>query len=84
MATINITCNCGVTTEVPRTNEIPSSAISMGCNWCPACENTAEEYYEEWYNYPEPGEKKEPIPIADNQLCLPFEIEFINDRVLVK
>ena len=22
----------------------------MGCNWCPKCEDTAEDYYEEWYN----------------------------------
>lgn len=48
---INITCEgCHTTTEVTRTNEIPDNIISMGCNWCPSCEEDAEDYYDEWYN----------------------------------
>jgi hypothetical protein len=31
------------------TNEIPKHVVSMGCNWCPDCEDRAEDYYEEWY-----------------------------------
>jgi len=29
----------------------------MGCNWGPCCEDRAEDYYDEWYNYPDPNDK---------------------------
>ena len=74
MSTIKITCeNCHTSHEVHRDENAPKTAISMGCNWCPACEGDADDYYKDWYNFREPGERKSPIiPIADNQLCLPF------------
>lgn len=74
MGTINLTCEtCGRVHEVTRTSEIPDWVISMGCNWCPLCEDRAEDYWEEWYNGNEydPGNQPPP-PIPDNQLCLPF------------
>lgn len=51
MATIKINCECGLSHEVSRDKEAPKNAISMGCNWCPSCEDTADDYYNEWYNY---------------------------------
>lgn len=52
MKTIKIICDkCNKTFEVERTSEIPDDVISLGCNWCPACEVTADDYYDEWYNY---------------------------------
>lgn len=47
MAEINITCEqCGVTSTVKRTDEIPDDVVSLGCNWCPLCD--AYEDYHEW------------------------------------
>lgn len=73
---IKITCDCGMIHEVERTSEIPDNVISMGCNWCPVCMDSADAPYEEWYNEDdgENGEPK-PIPIGDNQLVMPFDIE---------
>ncbi|SNR34694.1 hypothetical protein [Lutibacter flavus] len=53
---IKINCDCGISHEVNRDNEAPKTAISMGCNWCPKCEDTANEYYREWYNYTDDGD----------------------------
>lgn len=51
MKLININCDgCHAVTEVTRTNEIPDNVISLGCNWCPSCEDDANDYYDEWYN----------------------------------
>ena len=51
MQKIKINCEgCGLTHEVNRDKEAPKDSISMSCNWCPACEDKAEDYYEEWYN----------------------------------
>lgn len=70
---INITCDgCKKTWEVTRTNEIPDNVVSMGCNWCPECEDSATSYYEEWYNESDDNGGLPEIPIGDNQLCLPF------------
>lgn len=74
-ARINITCDtCHKTHDVDRTNEIPDWVISLGCNWCPACEDRAEDYYQEWYNPTNEGDAKVPdiIPVGDNQLTMPF------------
>ena len=77
---MNITCDtCHKTHSVRRTSEIPEHVISMGCNWCPECEDRAKEYYEEWYNESESGEQPEPVP--DNQLVMPFIIEHIPVKI---
>ncbi len=78
MNTINIQCEtCHKIHEVTRTNEIPDWVISMGCNWCPLCEDRAKDYYEEWYNPDREGGDSKPIPdpVPDNQLCFPFLFE---------
>lgn len=76
MARINIACReCGKVHDVPRTNEIPSWVLSMWCNWCPACEDSADDYYEEGYVPEEDdgkGNEPQPIPVGDNQLTMPF------------
>lgn len=73
---INITCDtCHTTHSVDRTKEIPKNIISMGCNWCPLCEDRAEDYYEEWYNDSDDKESTPEIP--DNQLSMPFELNEI-------
>jgi hypothetical protein len=83
MATIKITCEtCQKTHEVRRTNEIPEHVVSMGCNWCPECEDRAEDYYEEWYNDGDNGNGFNDLP--DNQLVMPFIIQEINDNVETK
>lgn len=76
MITINITCEgCDKTHKVRRTPEIPDHVVSMGCNWCPVCEDKAEEHYEEWYNESDGDNGNDDIP--PNQLCMPFEMERI-------
>lgn len=82
MQTIKITCDtCNKTWDVTRDKEAPKSAISMGCNWCPDCEDKAEEDYNEWYNKGDSGEKEEDIP--DNQLCMPFPILEIEKSITI-
>lgn len=73
--TIQLQCDhCHKVHEVKRTSEIPAWVVSLGCNWCPACEDEADDYWQEYYKpdnehgYFEP----EPEPIPDNQLCFPF------------
>lgn len=66
MSRINIKCDCGVVHDVPRDNDAPKNATSMGCNWCPTCQKE-DEYYQEWYNYDE-AENYEPND--PNQLVL--------------
>lgn len=52
MKTIKIICeHCNQVFEVRCTSEIPNDVKSLGCNWCPACEDEADEYYHEWYNF---------------------------------
>lgn len=32
-------------------DSIPKDAVNGECNWCPQCEDSAEDYYEEkWFN----------------------------------
>lgn len=77
--TIKITCEtCNKTHEVSRTSEIPEHVVSMGCNWCPDCEDMAEDYYEEWYNENDEVNGDEDIP--NNQLTMPFIIQEINEN----
>ena len=64
---IKIICDtCGKVHEVNRDKEAPDNAVSMGCNWCPGCEDNAGELYDEWYNYPDPDDKGD----DPNQLML--------------
>jgi hypothetical protein len=52
MEKINITCDiCKATLSVDRTNEIPPEVTELFCNWCPDCEDDADDYYEERYGY---------------------------------
>lgn len=65
---IKITCDtCSKSHDVHRDIDAPKDATSMGCNWCPACEDRAEDYYEEWYNFNESGESESNDP---NQLVM--------------
>jgi len=49
---ISIHCrNCKQSFWVKRTSEIPDNVEEMACNWCPCCEDHAQEYYREWYLY---------------------------------
>lgn len=86
---INITCDgCKKTWEVERTSEIPDNVVSMGCNWCPACEDKATDYYEEWYNESDDRDGQPEIPVGDNQLCFPFIMDELGigkpKKILVK
>lgn len=81
MARINITCDtCKTTHHVRRTNEIPAHIISMGCNWCPLCEDKSEGNYEEWYN--KSDNNNTPHDIPNNQLVMPFIFDDINDNTI--
>jgi hypothetical protein len=66
MRKINITCDiCHKTHEVGRTSEIPEEVTELFCNWCPECEDKADDYYDERYGY-----DPIPEPIDPNQLTL--------------
>lgn len=89
MSRINITCEtCGLVHDVRRTPEIPKNVFSMGCNWCPVCEDRAEDYYEEWYNYNDDGENKvtpEPDPRQTNLFPIyPDERDYVKEKGEVK
>jgi ssDNA-binding Zn-finger/Zn-ribbon topoisomerase 1 len=73
MTRINITCEtCGKVHNVIRTSEIPDNVTSLGCNWCPDCEDRAEGYYEEWYNYDEGGNNPTPDPDPNQMNLFPI------------
>lgn len=60
MDKINCKCNgCGKIHSVDRTEEIPEDVVSLVCNWCPICDDTAKDYYMEEYRYYEVEEKKD-------------------------
>ncbi|MGH2666097.1 hypothetical protein [Flavobacterium sp.] len=69
MQTIKMNCDCGRTHDVIRDKSAPNNAISMGCNWCPDCEDTADDYYDEWYNTNDGDDDTTP-DVPDNQLML--------------
>ena len=85
MSTIQMKCeghNCFKEHTVKRDNDAPENATSMGCNWCPSCEDeNAYGYWEEWYNFDDEGEDYGDDP---NQLML-FSIadEVFKEKVLV-
>ena len=63
---------------MPKTEEIPAHVFFMRCNWCPLCEDQAKDYYKEWWDEDEDNpDKPKPIPVGDNQLCLPFIMDEI-------
>lgn len=87
--TIKINCDtCGTQHTVSRDSDAPEGATSMGCNWCPKCEDRAEDYYNEWYNFNEGGDNDngdDPnqlmmFSIADEVLenHVPNELKLIN------
>ncbi len=41
---------CGLTYDLKKTKEIPEHIHSMKCNWCPMCEESAHDDYEEWWD----------------------------------
>lgn len=54
MAKINVKCEgCGKVHNLNRTEEIPDDVVSLICNWCIECEDTAKDYYTERYCYDE-------------------------------
>lgn len=64
-------CDCGKVHEVRKDNSAPKNAISMSCNWCPDCEDSSDDYYNEWYNLNDGDDEIENVPeIPDNQLML--------------
>lgn len=62
MTKFKIHCNCGEVHEIKKDIDFPIDAFLMGCNWCPVCEDTVEE----WYNY----EDLEPVISNPNQIKL--------------
>ena len=76
MITIKMNCDCRKVHEVMRDKDAPKNAISMGCNWCPDCEDTAQDYYTEWYNSindddgDDDNKPISPDDVPDNQLML--------------
>ena len=90
MNTIKMNCDCGKVHELQRDSDAPKNAISMGCNWCPNCEDTADDYYNEWYNLNNNDDDSEnktilPFDVPDNQLML-FSIvdHILENHVVVK
>lgn len=61
MSNIKIHCQgCVRDFDVVRTPEIPDNATSLICNWCPMCEDTANDYYKEEYRYFEIEDSNDP------------------------
>lgn len=40
--------NCGAKHPIYKTDEIPNDIIRLECNWCPNCEGSIDELYEEF------------------------------------
>lgn len=84
MDRIKLTCEtCNHIWDLPKTEEIPLLVFNMHCNWCPKCEDRAQDYYQEWWDEDENGDPElKPVPIDDpNQLCLPFIFEELENQV---
>ena len=71
MNTIKMNCDCGKVHEVQRDSDAPKNAVSMGCNWCPTCEDTADDYYNEWYNLIDNNDDD-----SDNKPILPDDVPY--------
>jgi hypothetical protein len=75
MTNITLHCEtCHTAHELPKTPEIPEHIFVLHCNWCPKCEDQAQDYYEEWWDDNDDGNNGNPVPqpVPDNQLCIPF------------
>lgn len=70
MADIKVKCkSCGSEFNTKRTSEIPEGATKILCNFCPACDDSADDYYHEEYSFEEE-------PINDpNQTSLFLPVE---------
>lgn len=79
MERIQMTCqSCNKVYNLTKTEEIPKHVFFMKCNWCPVCEDTADDYYQEWWDEDDKDTSKpKPIPVGDNQLCMPFIMDEI-------
>ena len=50
MSVVDLTCETCMKSYEFEPDTVPDQAIGGFCNWCPACEDKAEDYYEEkWY-----------------------------------
>ncbi len=74
MERIQLTCEgCKKVYDLRKTEELPAHVFFMRCNFCPECEDTATDYYNEWWDEDENKDPKLlPVPVSDNQLCMPF------------
>lgn len=78
MERIQLTCqNCKTVHDLTKTEEIPKHVFFMKCNWCPNCEDEADEYYNEWWDKNDNDGTPPPPPVPDNQLTMPFIFEEI-------
>jgi len=67
MINIKLKCNgCDKIHTLNRTNEIPDNIKSLSSNWCPNCEDSANDYYEEFWHENEIDEND----TTNNQLKL--------------
>lgn len=80
MQQIRLTCeHCRTVHDLRKTPELPAHVFVMRCNWCPHCEGQVDDYYSEWWDDDEDGNKGNPVPqpVPDNQLCMPFIMDEI-------
>lgn len=78
MERIQLTCEtCKKVYDLEKTEELPAHVFFMRCNWCPECEDQAQDYYYEWYDENENDGTPPPPPVPDNQLCMPFIMDEI-------
>lgn len=90
MQQIRLYCEgCNTTYNLDKTSELPAHVFFIRSNFCPKCEDTAQDYYTEWWDDSEEGNNGQPLPmpVPDNQLCLPFVFEELEipklERILV-
>jgi len=87
MSRIKLHCEtCNYVHDLEKTPELPAHVFFIHCNWCPLCEERAEDYYQEWWDDNEDGNNRKelPIPVPDNQLVMPFifdELEIPNQQI---
>ena len=41
--------SCGMITDTFKDDFTPENAKGVLCNWCPSCEDSAHDYYEEYF-----------------------------------
>jgi hypothetical protein len=74
MQQIQLTCeHCKKVYDLDKSSELPAHVFFLHCNFCPECEDSAKGYYEEWWDEDENNpDTHKPVPVGDNQLCMPF------------